>query len=275
MQDNEESNQSRRTTSRDGNFLAQLSDCTTVKQFKHKILTMVSQLGLTDFSFTVVNAQSTKCLTTLPDRVRQYYLKSRLVECDLLIEHAQIDGAPILQSTIEDYIAQCPFSSERLDRNRKQFELLAGLGYHDGYCVPYTSTNSMNKALFIIFSRGSDKAEFRAKIKHYEVVIPFLAEAIAYFGFNLFSDYFLNKNVVSEPSLTPKPLKLLSILAKDGLTLKESAQKLCISVDTANKHVAAAKQSLGASTLANAIYLAATYGLLVEEEAAGEVEGNG
>ncbi len=30
-------------------------------------------------------------------------------------------------------------SSVRLDRNRKHFELLAGLGYHDGYCVPYTS----------------------------------------------------------------------------------------------------------------------------------------
>ncbi len=130
----------------------------------------------------------------------------------------------------------------------------------------------MHKALFIIFARGSDKAEFREKIKHYEVVIPFLAEAIAYFGFNFFSDYFLNKNVVAELSLTPKPLKLLSILAKDGLTLKESAQKLCISVDTANKHVAAAKQSLGASTPANAIYLAATHGLLIEEDEAPEAE---
>ncbi len=50
----------------------------------------------------------------------------------------------------------------------------------------------------IIFSRGSDKSEFREKIKHYEVVIPFLAEAIAYFGFNLFPDYFLNKNLQNQ-----------------------------------------------------------------------------
>ncbi len=73
-------------------------------------------------------------------------------------------------------------------------------------------------------------------------------------------------------SLIPKPLKLLSILAKDGLTLKESAQKLCIGVDTANKHVAAAKQSLGASTLANAVYLAATHDLLIEEDETPEAE---
>ncbi|MEJ2420030.1 MAG: autoinducer binding domain-containing protein, partial [Exilibacterium sp.] len=239
MQDHDESNQNHRVKSRDGNFLAQLSDCSTVKQFKHKVHTMVSQLGLSDFSFTVVNDQSTKCLTTLPDRVRQHYLKNHLAECDLLMEHAQIDGTPLLQSAIEDYIAQCPFSSERFERNRKYFELLAGLGYHDGYCVPYTSANPTLKALFTTFSRGSDRVDFREKIQHYEVVIPFLAEAIAYFGFNLFSDYFLNKNAPPEPSLTPKPLKLLSILAKDGLSLKESAHKLCISVDTANKHVAA------------------------------------
>jgi hypothetical protein len=31
-----------------------------------------------------------------------------------------------------------------------------------------------------------------------EVVIPFLAEAIAYFGFNLFQDYFLNKNLQNQ-----------------------------------------------------------------------------
>ncbi len=266
MQDNEESNQSQQAKPRDGNFLAQLSDCSNLKQFKHKIQTMVSQLGFTDFSFTVNSDQSTKCLTTLPDKVRHHYLKSHLAECDLLMEHAQVDGTPLFQSTLDDYIAQCPFSSARLDRNRKYFDLLAGLGYHDGYCVPYTDMAPTHKALFIIFSRGSERAEFREKLKHFEVVIPFLAEAIAYFGFKLFSDYFLNKSGPRELSVTPKPLKLLSILAKDGLSLKESAHKLCISVDTANKHVAAAKQSLGASTLANAIYLAMAHGLLYEEE---------
>ncbi|MEJ2419696.1 MAG: hypothetical protein P8Y45_22785 [Exilibacterium sp.] len=43
-------------------------------------------------------------------------------------------------------------SSGRLDRNRKHFELLAGLGDHDGYCVPYTSTISMHKAASSIVS---------------------------------------------------------------------------------------------------------------------------
>ncbi len=266
MQDQSPPRKENRKGSRERNFLAQLSECTTVKQFKEKILAMVSQLGFSDFTFTVLNTPSTRCITTLPDRVRQQYQKYNLFECDLFLEHAEGSSAPIFQSEIENYITLCPFSSERLERNKKQFKLLANLGYHDGYCIPHTSHINTHKAILSIFSRGSSKDEFRRKIEQFEIVIPFLAEAIAYFGFGMFSGHFLDKSFAAEPSITPKPLKLLTILAKDGLTLKESAVKLCISVDTANKHVAAAKQSLGATTLANAVYLAMLHGLMEEGE---------
>ncbi len=93
-----------------------------------------------------------------------------------------------------------------------------------------------------------------------------MSAAIAFFGFDVFSERLLDKNFLPEVNVTPKPLKLLKILAREGLSLKESASKLCISVDTANKHVATFKQSLGATTLANAVYLATERGIIADEE---------
>jgi DNA-binding NarL/FixJ family response regulator len=55
-------------------------------------------------------------------------------------------------------------------------------------------------------------------------------------------------------------------MAREGLMLKDAAIKLCISVDTANKHIAAAKQALGATTLANAVYLAMLHGLIKNDD---------
>jgi hypothetical protein len=247
-------------------LVSQLSQCTTISQFKEQVFNIIKELEFTDFSFTVVGAPSPKSLTTLPDMIAEQYIKQRLYECDILMEHAEHSSRPLFQSTLEDYIAQCPFSSDRLTRNIHLFKTLASLGYHDRYCVSQALRSHSHKALFSLYAKNCSRSEFFAKVEQYKPVLPFLIEAVTYFAFTLFPEQFLNKTPGDQQMITPKPLRLLRTIAQDGLMLKEAANKLCISLDTANKHVATAKQALGATTLANAVYLAMINGFLCEED---------
>jgi DNA-binding CsgD family transcriptional regulator len=57
-------------------------------------------------------------------------------------------------------------------------------------------------------------------------------------------------------------LRLLSTMAQHDVSLAQAAENLCISLDTANKHMALAKQAMGTSSQANAVYLAVRKGLI-------------
>lgn len=66
--------------------------------------------------------------------------------------------------------------------------------------------------------------------------------------------------------ITSKPLVLLDILAKKDLNLKQAAKELNITLNTANKHIASAKQALGVNTQAAAVYRAVKQGLIKLED---------
>ena len=59
-----------------------------------------------------------------------------------------------------------------------------------------------------------------------------------------------------------KALRLLAVVAEDDLSLDEAADKLCISIYTANQHIAAARRVFGVATTTGAIYAAMQQGLI-------------
>ena len=83
-----------------------------------------------------------------------------------------------------------------------------------------------------------------------------LADAISFFNEQRFN------HIKPENEIKPKALRLLSTMAKFDLSLAEAADDLCISLDTANKHMALAKKALGTGSQAHAVYLAIRKGLI-------------
>ena len=249
----------------EGHFFSQLAECGTVVEFKERISSIVCQLGFTDFSFTVLHAPPAKSLTTLPDKLREYYLKDGFSNQDLLLEHAAGSNAPIFLSALEQFIASTPFSSERIYRNANHFKLLASLGYHDCYGIPHSFGRNAGRAMLLLFAKDASREEFHRKVEQCQSLLPMIVGAAVYFGFTHFPEHFLDAKFNGQLGITPKPLKMLETVAKEGLLLKDAARKHHISLDTANKHVASAKQALGATTLANAVYLAMVHRLIEGE----------
>lgn len=64
------------------------------------------------------------------------------------------------------------------------------------------------------------------------------------------------------PRLAPRPARLLALMIEEDLHLQEAAERLHISLSTANQHAAAARRAMGARTTLAAAVRAMRGGLL-------------
>ena len=97
-----------------------------------------------------------------------------------------------------------------------------------------------------------------------------LAELLGEIGVRKFPDFFADDEEEAGTTLRgemtektwAKALRLLAVVAEDDLSLEEAAGKLCISIHTANQHIAAARRVFGVATTTGAIYAAMQQGLI-------------
>lgn len=243
-----------------------LGSCKKFSEFKETIHKTVIGIGFSDFTFSALAGKSSKLLTTFPKELYSAYQGGSFVEFDLMLEHSEVSTEPVFYSDLDNYIALSPFESAWQKKNREIFDLYTHYGYYDCYCIPQRLQVSETKAVFLLADRHCSREEFRHKIEKNKSLILMLADAVAFFSLDKFPESILCDAFDGEVKITPKPLKLLNLVAQEGLMLKEASDKLCISLDTANKHISVAKQALGATTLANAVYLAVKHGLIGEKK---------
>ena len=101
-----------------------------------------------------------------------------------------------------------------------------------------------------------EQTQFIEKTLYCQSILKLLGQSVAFIGARKFP-FPGTKSCISA-----KPLRLLTTMACNNLTLTQAASKLCISLDTANKHMALAKKSLGTGSQANAVYIAVKQGLI-------------
>ncbi|MCG8504047.1 MAG: hypothetical protein MI755_05530 [Sphingomonadales bacterium] len=83
-----------------------------------------------------------------------------------------------------------------------------------------------------------------------------LAELAGHIGPRKFPDAFAEDEIVpDQPSrkAAAKALRVLTAIARDDLTLNEAADKLCISIHSANHQIADARRMFGAATNLGAV----------------------
>lgn len=245
----------------DISFYTDLALAESVSELKEKINTIVQKLGFSDFFFTVLNQRDTGILTTFPEEIYKHHLSGASAKNNLLLQHAGKSLAPIYLSSVIEYAQNTPFDTDIFNSCFQFDKALNTFEFHDCYSIARPSKIEGNHAVLIITNKGTQRCDFKTKIEHYKPILHLLCEAISVIGTITFPTYFSSFST-QYTAITPKPLRLLNTLAKDNITLKEAAKRLCISLDTANKHIAAAKAALGANTQAAAIYRAIKAGLI-------------
>ncbi|MEJ2444506.1 MAG: autoinducer binding domain-containing protein [Exilibacterium sp.] len=233
-------------------------------EFKARLLSILSHMGFSDFVFAPLSSQYGaygNILCTLDD-LWKTYLDEQHYQHDMILQHCMKCSKPILTSTMYQYISSAPFKTEQFQRNIEWIELCTSRGYNDAYNIPLQASNDENNVVLSVFAKDLDQAAFRRLVEQNKTVLFLLVEAINYIGTHKFPDMVAVKMHHKKQAVTPKSLRLLHALTDGNMSLKEAAVKLCISIDTANKHVAAIKKALEAKTQAAAVYQAIKKGLL-------------
>jgi predicted DNA-binding protein (UPF0251 family) len=233
--------------------------------FMKRVLGKINSLGFSDYTFarlhTLGDAEAP--LGTAPQELLELYFKEGFAEHDLVLDYGLANNTtPIFQSTVAEHINSAPFVTETFLRNQEILRLNQNFGRLDYYVIPIQAHDGSDNILFSITSKDMNPVDFQNRIKQCAPLLQLLGKAIDYIGLCKFPDFFLRDNENRKILIHPRPLMLLNTLAKENLSLNQAAEKMCISIDTVNKHVAAAKKALGAKTIANAVYRAVKEGLI-------------
>lgn len=247
------------------NFFWELARAKDFHEFSQRIKSIVNRMGFTDFAFPRLNTTGMHLgalnTNTLQD-ILNLHESEEFNNYNIVVKHAHVATTPIFSSTIEQYVSNSPFETELFKRNHAFFRICKCYGYYDFYNIPIKAFNGNGNSMLSVTTKKMESSHFERQIAKHKQDLNQLAQAIDYVGTRKFPESFLHSKENSLITVTPKPLQLLSTLAKDNITLKIAASQLGISLDTANKHIANIKHALGANTQAAAVYRAIKEGLI-------------
>ena len=148
------------------------------------------------------------------------------------------------RSTLDDYINHAPFNSGMTENMNTIQKLNQSYDFYDYYHMPIKQFDV--PVMLSVTCCGITPVEFRHMTKGKETSLQILCKAIyAVLQKRFPNNYYLNRSFIS---INPKPLRVLSTLVNNDLTIEQVAKKLSISAATANQHIKTVRASLGTKT---------------------------
>lgn len=141
------------------------------------------------------------------------------------------------------------------------YRLITSTGNYAYFTRKGTQTPSFQQVLSVA-SKKYDSDQFRVHIENSQLALDTINRIVEEIGVDRFPGLFTVDKSKDTINIGSKPLRLLNIIAREGITLGQAAEVLDISVDTANKHIAKIKSELGVTTLPSAVFQAANKGLI-------------
>jgi hypothetical protein len=242
-------------------YVRTLSAAKSLESFNRKIISILADIGFTDYVLirkTAVNAIETPH-SSLPEALFDEYQQGKYCRHDMVLDYINTEtDEPILLSMIEHIIECAPMMTYSFEKNLQILDIYKKFAINDAYVIPVRSQRESgnDRAIFSVMALNVGREEFAKRVKKSSHLLRVLANAVILVSETVFLP------ALKGGLIKAKPLRLLSTMAQHDLSLAQAADSLCISLDTANKHMALAKQALGTSSQANAVYLAVSKGLI-------------
>lgn len=251
-------------------FFSELDDCTSIKDFKNKIVSVINSMGFSDFAFMRIDTadeMDTQILSTIPAALTKSYCNEGLYEHDAMIAYAKSGETPIFRSELYQKIYQVPFDNNLTRTSRAIQKISVQHGFTDFYSIPGTSLSNDSRVLFSVAIKGDHPLSFRKKVQDAEESLILLFEKIDYISNLKFKRYLGLKEYAREEErkeihLTKGTLRVLQHMAVTDYRMKELADKLNLSVTTVNKHLETARRVMGVQNTYAAIIKAYQLGYI-------------
>ncbi len=242
------------------NSYRSLRGARTRQDFTDRITDILAPMGFDAFSFTYLTAIPAMLFSNLPGDLTTACHKGGFIKDDYAISYGLSSSQPLLRSIIEDYMNAAPIETRDMARNRTLSNLYHAHGFYDFYLVPVISGE--DRFLFTVTSRTEDICALYDALTTHETLLHLLGKIILQTAGIKFKKTIERAKSPRPIVTTTKPRKLLQIIAREDLTLAETADRLCISLHTADKHSATIREALGARTISGAIYIALRDGII-------------
>ena len=246
-----------------------LSSAVDINDLMRRIASTIEKLGFTDYSFIypVSAGIQAEWFTSLPEELVHCYCVERLYQQDLLLEYAATNTETIFLSELHGGVAQVNLEIGLTRSMRHIYEIYKSFGFYESYNIPLPSASGVGQVMFSVAMRGSAPSVLQQRVFRSKDLLQVLAKAIDSVVYQNFSNLFLRDSDRPANSVTinDKPLRVLDALANNDANIGQVADKLCISVVTANKHLETARKAFGAKTNYAAIKKAVLSGLIVYE----------
>ena len=232
----------------------------TPLDFASRVSDIIGKIGFSAYSFISLTPSPDILFTNLPEALMQTYKKEKFIRDDYALSYGRSTPCPTLRSSIEDYMNAAPMETREMTRNHALSALLKSHGFYDFYLLPLSS--SQNRYLFSITTQETELEDFQKNTETRKQELFLLAKLILQISKLKFVHLLQKPGNTPKCIIHPRPLKLLKTLAGEDMDLSNAADKLCISIHTANHHIAAAKKALGTKTTAGTVYRALKFGLM-------------
>jgi DNA-binding CsgD family transcriptional regulator len=229
-------------------YFAELAKSRDIGDLKRRVSDILKRLGFSDYAYVqLVQADTPQpALCTLSNHYIRTYFDCSLYINDMVLQKAINTDGDFFRSEIQDYISQAPFCSDMTRCMNNIYQLNKTYGYYDFYHIVVRPSKEAAPVMLTITQRGISPFELKNNIKGSESALSLLCEAIEFVLTKHFPTLCYSSKRLT--SINPKPLRVLETLANNDLTIEQVADKLCISVVTANQHLKTVRNSLGTKT---------------------------
>lgn len=242
-----------------------LANAANTKDFKKRVLNVLATFGFSDFALLhTAGPLAAFTLHTLPKELTATYVLERYHHYDLAIDYiASGEIEPFFQSDFQRIVHTASLEPRIFRKNKEIFKCFKEHDIHDVIYIPSGATLTGDKdeeyqerEAVLFTCRGMQSKDLRIAANRCRPLLETLADAIVYLGKKKFLP------PAEQPPIKAKSLQLLAMMAKNNVTVKQAADRLFISLDTANKRMSAAKQAFNTKSQVNAVYIAIKNGLI-------------
>ncbi|TQV69866.1 hypothetical protein FKG94_22195 [Exilibacterium tricleocarpae] len=251
---------------RERQLYRQFSSADTPAELRRRLQEEVAQLGFSEYAFLRLDRVATPAASEalMPTELLSSCSERVAQRCGLMLQAGIADARNRHLSALFHWVAAAE-TDARAIKNHQSVLIVGAQGA--GYYLVITGRPGANGYLWMSGpGQARDTDAFHQRVENNQYALNLLATTIEAVGTSKFPTLFRHQNRGQANTITPRPLRLLNTLAKRDATLREAADRLCLSTDTINKHVAAAKATLGTNTLAGTLWQALQAGLIDTED---------
>ena len=212
----------------------------------------VKDLGFSEYAIlravSGIGNGMTDILTTLPDEFIREYQTTWCASSDPFVDYAIQNTAPALYSEIKNSLGALPFKVFDLDKVEAVLGLYKRYDIDDVLVVPMAVTSGGNTILMLVMKRDVAPAALRMltdmQIPQLQVMASIISAAMG----DRFKGVPFRRKATMKPLINSKPLRVLMTLANNDCSISQVADRLHISVVTANKHLESVRKNFGVKT---------------------------